>query len=129
MSLKAEITKTREGKFIWHQERTIIETTELLCELLAAAHVTRAQLAEKLGKSKGLVSQLLDGSANMTLRTISDVCLALGYQFHPSVSAIGGKRLATLTLDNVPTDWTELPTVGISTLQSELSRMAAIPSA
>lgn len=50
--------------------------------------ITRAELARRLGTSKGYVTQLLDGTANMTLRTVSDVFVALGREFHPGETPI-----------------------------------------
>jgi transcriptional regulator with XRE-family HTH domain len=60
-----------------HQEETVLEVTELICELMESRRVTRSQLATLLGKTKGYVSQLLDGKANMTLKTLGDVLFAL----------------------------------------------------
>ena len=62
------------------QEELIMEVTESLCELLEKAGVSRQELAKRLGKSKGFVSQLLNGGRNLTLRTLADVVQALGYK-------------------------------------------------
>jgi transcriptional regulator with XRE-family HTH domain len=81
-SLSEEITKTDEGMLTWQQERIIFEVTERICELMEAQEVSRAELASRLGTTKGYISQLLDGTANMTLRTLSDVFLRLGRSIH-----------------------------------------------
>lgn len=81
-TISEQIASTEEGLQAWHQERAIFETTERICELLGEAKLTRSQFAEALGKSKGYVTQLLDGQTNMTLRTISDAFLALGRSVH-----------------------------------------------
>lgn len=88
MSLKDKITSTREGLLVWHQERVIFETTNLMCELMDQAGVTRTDLAKRMGRTKGYITQLLDGTANMTLRTVSDVFVALNRQFHPAESPL-----------------------------------------
>lgn len=88
-TLTARLTSTPAGMKLWQQERCIFEATERLCELMELHRVSRSELAKRLGKSKGYVTQLLDGSANMTLRTLSDVYLALGYEFHPADSPVG----------------------------------------
>jgi transcriptional regulator with XRE-family HTH domain len=49
--------------------------------LLAEHGVTRQELADRLGKSKGYVSQLLNGERNMTLRTLADLGHAFGMRF------------------------------------------------
>jgi len=58
----------------------IMEVTETLCELLEKERVSRKELAERLGKTKGFVSQLLNGGRNLTLRTVADILHVLGYK-------------------------------------------------
>jgi AraC-like DNA-binding protein len=73
----------KEDPLLWHQERSILETTDLICNLMERDGVSRSELARRLKKTAGYVTQLLDGTANMTIRTISDVFFVLGYEFHP----------------------------------------------
>src|SRR4051794_21093945 len=77
-TLSEQLTATDTGEKIWHQERSIFETTERICELMQQSRVTRSELAKRLGKSKGYITQLLDGTANMTIRPLADIDLALG---------------------------------------------------
>ena len=79
-----KLTATPEGMKLYQQERLILEVTELICELMEGAGVKKSELAERLGRSKGYITQLLDGRANMTLRTISDVLWALDSSLHVS---------------------------------------------
>lgn len=88
MSLKDRITRTPEGMRAWHQERVIFETTNMICGIMENRGVSRKDLSVRLDKSKGYITQLLDGTTNMTLRTVSDVFLALGCQFHPAHSPL-----------------------------------------
>ncbi len=60
------------------QERLILDVTELLTEALGNSGVTRAELARRLGRTPGFVSQVLGGGRNLTLRTIADIAEALG---------------------------------------------------
>ena len=62
----------------FQQERLILEVTELISRLMEEQSVSKTQLADRLGKTKGYITQLLDGRANMTLRTVSDVLFVLG---------------------------------------------------
>lgn len=71
-------TEDPERMKVFQQERLILEVTELIERLMKQQGVSKAQLAEKLGTTKGYITQLLDGRTNMTLRTISDVMVALG---------------------------------------------------
>jgi transcriptional regulator with XRE-family HTH domain len=62
------------------EEELILDATEALSEMLERESVSRTVLAQKLGKTKGFVSQILAGGRNLTLRTIADIADALGYR-------------------------------------------------
>jgi transcriptional regulator with XRE-family HTH domain len=63
------------------QERSIYEVTALIEDTMKEQGVSRSELATRLGKSKGWVTQLLDGEANKTIRTVADVFAVLGREF------------------------------------------------
>ena len=81
-TLTEKLTKTPEGMRLYQQERAIQELTDLVCELMDEQDVSRSALARRLGRTKGYITQLLDGRANMTVRTISDVFTALDRAVH-----------------------------------------------
>ena len=62
------------------QEELILEVTETICNILEVEHISRKELADRLGKTKGFVSQLLNGGRNLTLRTVADILYVLGYK-------------------------------------------------
>ena len=62
------------------QEELILEVTEAIEEVLEAAEIPRVELARRMGKSRSLISQLLSGERNFTLRTLADVATALDLQ-------------------------------------------------
>jgi transcriptional regulator with XRE-family HTH domain len=64
------------------QESLILETTEEICRILETENISRSELARRLGKSKGFVTQVLSGERNMTLNTAADFAFALGRRFH-----------------------------------------------
>src|SRR5258708_26705797 len=66
----------------FQQERAIYEVTELLESVIKETEISRTELAKRLGKSKGWVTQLLDGEANKTIRTIADALAVLGKELH-----------------------------------------------
>jgi transcriptional regulator with XRE-family HTH domain len=66
---------------LFQQERAIVEVTDLLEEALEAAGISRSEFAKRLGKSKGWVTQLLDGEGNKTIRTVADAFAVLGFEF------------------------------------------------
>lgn len=66
------------------REELVYNVTEDLLVILEDLNVNKAELARRLNKSKSYVSQILSGSRNMTLGTLSDICLSLG--FKPEIS-------------------------------------------
>jgi len=72
---------------LFKQEQAILEVTEFICGQMEAKGISRSELARRLGKTKGYITQLLDGRTNMTVRTIADVCDALGCRFHVAAAA------------------------------------------
>ncbi len=76
------LTKTKEGMRLYQQERAIQDLTDLVCEVMEEENVSRAELARRIGKTKGYITQLLDGRTNMTVRTISDVFTVLNRAVH-----------------------------------------------
>ncbi|KQN53181.1 helix-turn-helix transcriptional regulator [Erwinia sp. Leaf53] len=59
-------------------EELTFDVTEDILIIMEDKDISKKELADKLGKTKAYVSQLLSGSKNMTLRTLSDVCHAIG---------------------------------------------------
>jgi len=88
MNMKKEPEKTLMDKYLEDPEFAklmaqgdlIMEVTETLCELLEKEKISRKELADRLGKSKGFISQLLNGGRNLTLRTVADILHVLGYK-------------------------------------------------
>jgi transcriptional regulator with XRE-family HTH domain len=74
---KHELDETREYERILAQEEFILDVTEALCQRMNETGVTRTELARRMGRTKGYITQLLGGGRNLTLRTISDVAKAL----------------------------------------------------
>jgi transcriptional regulator with XRE-family HTH domain len=72
------INKSQERKRAYAQERLIVDVTEAIYERLAAAGLTKADLARELPSSRSHISQLLSGGRNMTLRTLADMGHILG---------------------------------------------------
>jgi transcriptional regulator with XRE-family HTH domain len=86
----------REYQRLVAEETLIFEATELLSELIEAEEINRKELATRLGRSKGFVTQILSGERNMTLRTLADFAFALEHRVKVeasplSASADGGE--------------------------------------
>jgi len=62
----------------FEQERLIVRTSEIICAKLKDKGMNKAMLAKELGNSRPYVTKLLDGTTNMTLRTLSRIMAILG---------------------------------------------------
>lgn len=84
------------------QELLITEVTEAIWKAMEEAGVNKTELANRMGATKGYVSQVLSGSRNMTLRTLSDICFALGKKPALAVEArTGGSEWQAVKSDRV----------------------------
>jgi transcriptional regulator with XRE-family HTH domain len=66
-----------ENRRLFAQEGLILSVTEELWAAMERRGINQQQLANLIGSGKSYVSQLLNGSRNMTLRTFSDLAEAL----------------------------------------------------
>ena len=57
--------------------RYLYRVTEDILVAMEDMEVNRTELARRLGKNKSQISKLLQGSANMTLGTLSDIAFEL----------------------------------------------------
>jgi len=80
-----------KSRRLLRQEELILEVTELLSSALEARQMTKSDLAEKLGRSKGFVTQVLSGNRNLTLRTIADIADALDYRIRMVKEPVSAK--------------------------------------
>jgi transcriptional regulator with XRE-family HTH domain len=71
------LMRSENGASMFRQESFIIEVTDFIISQMKRRGISRKQLAEKLDRSKGRVSQMLDGESNLTLRTLSDIFAAM----------------------------------------------------
>lgn len=63
---------------VFAREELVYNVTEDILVLLEDLHVSKKELARRLGKSRSYVTQILSGARNMTLGSLSDICFALG---------------------------------------------------
>lgn len=57
--------------------KLIFDVTEDILIFMEDLDISKKQLAEKLNKDKSFVTQVLSGTRNMTLKTLSDICYEL----------------------------------------------------
>jgi transcriptional regulator with XRE-family HTH domain len=75
-----------QNRRLLRQEELILKAATALSELLERQGITKVELAKRLGRTKGFVTQILAGDKNLTLRTIADVADALGHSVDVAVA-------------------------------------------
>lgn len=78
----ADRVATEEGRRGLDVERLLLEATENLCLVMEREGVTSRELARRLKVSPARVSQMLDGTRNLTLATLAEAFHALGRSLH-----------------------------------------------
>ena len=73
-----ELMLDPEYRKLYALEGLIADTAQLIWDLLEHRNLKQADLARLLNKTPAFVSQLLNGKANMTVRTLAEVVYALG---------------------------------------------------
>lgn len=85
MNIKQNVNLEESGlniaeERIYAREDLVYNVTEDLLVILEDLEISKKELASKLGKSRSYVTQILSGSRNMTLGSLSDICFALGFK-------------------------------------------------
>ena len=78
--IEKELKEDRELAMLARQEELILDVTELIIEKMEQKRLNKSQLARMLNTNKSHITQLLRGSRNMTLRTVSDIFFGLDYK-------------------------------------------------
>jgi transcriptional regulator with XRE-family HTH domain len=73
-----ELMLDPEYRKLYAIEGLIADTAQMIWELLERKDMRQADLARLLNKTPAFVSQLLNGKANMTVRTLAEVVYTLG---------------------------------------------------
>lgn len=78
-------------------EALVAGASEVIAKLMDEQDISKADLARRLNKSRAWVTQLLGGSANMTVRTLAELAYTLGaevkLQAQPPSWKVSGKPL------------------------------------
>lgn len=88
--------ESKANKKLFARTALIENVTEDLMLAMEDLEISKTQLARKLGKSKSYISQILNGSRNMTLNSLSDLCFELNIE--PKIQIIE---------ENQKMDWKE----------------------
>jgi transcriptional regulator with XRE-family HTH domain len=74
-------TEVGDARIDEELSRLITEVTDEINWRMREDHITRADLAGRMGVSSGRVSQVLSGGENLTLRTLVSLATALDGRF------------------------------------------------
>jgi antitoxin component HigA of HigAB toxin-antitoxin module len=79
---KAETVKTWHGQDprLFAQEGLLLAASEEVWRIMNKRGINKYQLAQRMGCSRAHVTMVLNGTRNMTLRTLADLAHALGYE-------------------------------------------------
>lgn len=79
------------------QNSLIVDTAIAIDKALEGAGITQRDLATRLGKSEGYVSQVLSGGENLTLRTLADFAYALDRMVDLELKPLGASSAVFTT--------------------------------
>jgi len=93
----------------------LFRVTEDVLVAMEDLGVTKSELARRLGKSKPRITQLLSGSSNMTIGTLSDIAVELGLNLDKTFKeySVERYRLDTAPLSEQALNDPELPIASI----------------
>ena len=77
--LSGHLTTDEETR-AFASDSLLLNASQLVMTAMEGANISRAQLSERIGKSRSYVSQVLSGSRNMTLKTLADLLWACGQE-------------------------------------------------
>jgi transcriptional regulator with XRE-family HTH domain len=69
-----------ERRRLYERESLAFDAAEMISHLMEECNVSKAELARRIGKSRSEVTQLLNGTRNMTVYSLADLAFALGYR-------------------------------------------------
>jgi transcriptional regulator with XRE-family HTH domain len=85
MSKLTEWLSTEERRVAFAEEALIVDVAEQIWAAMESAKITKSEIADRLHKSKAFISQMLNGSRNMTLRSLADIAHCIGYRVNLSL--------------------------------------------
>ncbi len=87
-----------EKRDTYWEELAILEFTEALVARLESLSLSKSEWAEKLDISPSLVTKLLAGENNFTIRTMVKLARSLGCQFMPDLRPEGDSAHSHMSL-------------------------------
>lgn len=105
--LSADFLQDQESQKLYQQEKLILDVTEIIAGLMEKGNISRVELARRIDRHKTYVTRLLDGTANMTLRTVSDVLFALDSKLLVDAVPLKAKAVLKTKVNVISPDMSE----------------------
>lgn len=75
-----DVSYTDKSERNFARNSLIFNVTEDILVFMEQNEISKKELSKRLGKTRAYVTQILDGTRNMTIGTFSDICFALGFK-------------------------------------------------
>ena len=106
---------SEHNRRLLREEELILDVTEAVSAAMQEAGISKAQLAKRMGRTKGFITQLLSGGRNLTLRTLADIADALEARVTITVSKDRDSRsvsseppdLRIIHIESWPSPWSQ----------------------
>lgn len=92
-----EMQEEARSSFEYHLEGFRYDLTEQISVALERSGLSKTIFAEKLGVSKGRITQILDGSNNFTLETLAKISEALDAELRLTLRPRGWEQVREFT--------------------------------
>lgn len=93
MTLVDRVMASKAGRKEYLRESLFLEVTEAICDLMKKQKINRVQLAKRLGRTKGCITKILNGSRGMSLKTVADIFGALNRSVEIKVVVLDNPKL------------------------------------
>lgn len=103
------------------QNSLIVDVAIELNKALEASGRTQKELAARLGRTEGFISQVLSGGGNLTLRTLGDFAWGLDCALEVTLQPIAGLRLGSRLAETWKSPQLEPTSVAITHTQLALA--------
>ena len=108
---------SERNRRLLREEELILDVTEAVSTVMQEAGISKAQLARRMGRTKGFITQLLSGGRNLTLRTLAGLADALEARVTITISKDHDNRSISSespawrvnNFDLQPSPWIQVP--------------------
>ncbi len=96
MYLADQVKSTPEGRRLYEREGLIFRVTEQIAAAMEERGIKKSELAERMATTRSYITQLLNGSENMTLAKLAEVMFALGLRADITITPLNSEHESTV---------------------------------